>query len=96
MISKFCYKYRDYRIRNVWGLDCYTRKCIELILSYENLNAEEIKAIEYFIQKILLPTINNQDSDIAYNITFSIFEILERYGMYFGFCKRLLCYVLMV
>jgi hypothetical protein len=62
----------------VWGIDSYTRKMIELaIRDNQNTCKASVKSIVSFVERKLLPTINAQHVDEAYNICFSLQSIIE-------------------
>ena len=51
--------------KDVWGIDCYTRKNIVLAIG-NHLASEEEKT--FFVEKVLLPHINMQASDVAWDM----------------------------
>lgn len=62
----------------VWGIDCYTRKMVEMAI--EDSCAEKKKpvaAIKHFIEKKLLPTINCQPVQSAHNMAAAARTLLE-------------------
>eukprot|EP01032_Pedospumella_encystans_P011036 gene11036-12868_t len=54
----------------VWGIDCYTRRMVEMAIE-DRVDSEQrdAKSIKKFIERALLPTINDQPSDKAYDMT---------------------------
>lgn len=54
----------------VWGIDCYTRKMVELSIE-DRVPAEKVSStsIQRFIEKILLPAINRQPPELAHNMS---------------------------
>ena len=65
----------------VWGIDCYTRRMIELAILDNVAHSDGVVtsgvAVTRFIEKRLLPTVNAQDPDRAHNITYSLRSVLE-------------------
>lgn len=60
----------------VWGIDCYTRRMIELVIQDNCFKSDET-SIKYYVERLLLPTINEMPPDIAHNIKYSIKRIIE-------------------
>lgn len=62
----------------VWGIDCFTRKMIEVAIE-ERLKAKTYSAFfaKEFIEKFLLPTINKQSPDAAHDMSRSLNAIIE-------------------
>lgn len=60
----------------VWGIDCYTRKMIELVIK-DNINDANDNEIKHFVEKLLLPSINTQNPEKAHNMTFAADYILN-------------------
>ena len=62
----------------VWGIDCYSRRMVEMAVEdrvpSKRRDADKIRR---FIERRLLPTINAQASDKAYNMVNSINAIIE-------------------
>lgn len=46
---------RDLQMVDCWGIDCYSRTLIQLLLSHFNIS---LNTIEYFLQRCLLPIIS--------------------------------------
>lgn len=71
----------------VWGMDCYTRRMIELIVNdtcghlYPAAPGSEcsgaVLAAQYFIEKILLPCMNTQAPDEAHDMSVTL-EAIEK------------------
>lgn len=62
----------------VWGIDSYTRRMVELAIE-DRLPPKRRPphAVKFFIEKLLLPTINSQPIAVAHNITASLKDIIE-------------------
>ena len=58
--------------KDVWGIDCHTRKNIVLAIG-DNMTGEEK---DHFIESILLPRINQQNSSNAYDMNVSLDSIV--------------------
>lgn len=62
----------------VWGIDCYTRRMIEITLEDRlpkasgDIAASSTTSIKKFVERVLLPTINKQPSDQAHNMACSL------------------------
>lgn len=73
----------------VWGIDCYTRRNIELILcesigSKCNLSEEEcynnntiVSQAQDYIEQFLLPTINMQSPEVAHDLSCSLGTLIK-------------------
>ena len=73
----------------VWGIDCYTRRMVEMAIE-DRVNSEQrdAKSIKKFIERALLPTINDQPSDKAYDMTNTVNAILQVRHDLFPFCHE--------
>lgn len=62
----------------VWGIDCYTRRMVEMAIE-DRVPAEQRneKTIKKFIERALLPTINDQAPEHAHDMTYTILAILK-------------------
>lgn len=62
----------------VWGIDCYTRRMVEMAIE-DRVDSErrDAKSIKKFIERALLPTINDQPSDKAHDMTNTVNAILQ-------------------
>jgi hypothetical protein len=63
----------------VWGMDCYTRRMVELTIG-DRVEQKELvteKAVQTFIEKKLLPAINAQPADKAHNMKNAVQAIIE-------------------
>ena len=60
----------------VWGIDCYTRRMVELSIEDHGKELFNLKTVHTFIEKRLLPTINAQSSDTAHNMSVALEAIL--------------------
>jgi hypothetical protein len=61
----------------VWGIDCYTRRMVELAIE-DNVVPKELyneTNVTRFIEKQLLPSINAQESNKAHNMYFALQSI---------------------
>lgn len=69
---------KDLKEAPVWGVDCYTRRMIELSIE-DHLPASSWTTFSVikFIEKTLLPAINAQPSDKAHNMTESLHYIIQ-------------------
>jgi hypothetical protein len=62
----------------VWGIDCFTRRMVEMAIEDRVPSAQRSSLIiAAFIEKKLLPAINAQRSESAHNMTFALQFILE-------------------
>ena len=73
----------------VWGMDCYTRRLIELIIDdtcgrHQYPTAAPgsdcsgaVLAAQYFVEKILLPCMNTQAPDEAHDMSVSLAAIAK-------------------
>lgn len=57
----------------VWGIDCYTRRMVELSIEerVKPVGLFKIENVRIFIERYLLPAINIQPLDLAYNMYYS-------------------------
>lgn len=62
----------------VWGIDCYSRRMIELAIE-ERLKAKKYSAVfvKEFIEKLLLPAINRQSPEVAHDMSRSLNAIIQ-------------------
>jgi hypothetical protein len=66
----------------VWGIDCYTRRMVELAIS-DNVEKSVLKSygspqnITFFIERKLLPAINAQTPDNGHNMLISLLFIVD-------------------
>jgi hypothetical protein len=60
----------------VWGIDCYTRRMVELSIEDHAKELFDPKAVHTFIEKRLLPTINAQSSEMAHNMSVALEAIV--------------------
>lgn len=62
----------------VWGIDCYTRRMVEMAIEDRVPFAQrDAKTIKRFIERALLPTINDQAPEKAHDMTYTIMTILS-------------------
>lgn len=59
----------------VWGIDSHTRSIIEFILKDRHPKAQP-NDIRYFIERILLPSINALPSNLAYHMPHALNDIV--------------------
>ena len=60
-------------MKDTWGLDCYTRSLIQVILTYYTPASAAaastlLCSIQSFLQDALLPSINSLPKEIAHDI----------------------------
>jgi hypothetical protein len=69
---------KDLKEVPVWGIDCYTRKMIELSIE-DRVPAERVsqKKMEHFVERMLLPAINTIKPEIAHNMTHALNYLVE-------------------
>jgi hypothetical protein len=68
----------DVKEAPVWGIDCYTRRMIELAIEDGVLNGKQLKhAIKYFVEKLLLPAINAQRIEKAHDMKEALIYLIE-------------------
>jgi hypothetical protein len=69
---------KDLKEIPVWGIDCYTRRMIELSIA-DNVDPSKRNPLweRHFIERMLLPAINAQDSDKAHNMSYALRYIVE-------------------
>ena len=60
----------------VWGIDCYTRRMVELSIEDHAKELFNLKTVHTFIEKRLLPTINAQSADTAHNMAVALEAIV--------------------
>lgn len=62
----------------VWGIDCYTRRMVEMAIE-DRVPSEQRneKTIKQFIERALLPTINDQAPEKAHDMTHTVMAILN-------------------
>jgi hypothetical protein len=60
----------------VWGIDCYTRRMVELSIEDHAKELYNLKTVHTFIEKRLLPTINAQSSEMAHNMSVALEAIV--------------------
>ena len=60
----------------VWGIDCYTRRMVELSVEDHAKELFDLKTVHTFIEKRLLPTINAQSSETAHNMSIALEAIV--------------------
>ena len=60
----------------VWGIDCYTRRMVELSIEDHAKELFDLKTVHTFIEKRLLPTINAQSSETAHNMSIALEAIV--------------------
>ncbi len=83
----------------VWGIDCYTRRMVELSIQ-DRVDEEEAtpEALKTFIERRLLPAINRQAPELAHNMNYAINSLLEvrlLYSMFFIFVSNSQQYIYM-
>jgi len=62
----------------VWGIDCYTRRMVEISIEDRVPKYErDFSTVNDFIEHCLLPAINAQPSDRAFNMYYATISILE-------------------
>ncbi len=61
----------------VWGIDCYTRRMVELSIIDRVGDEATPEALKTFIERRLLPSINRQAPELAHNMNYAINSILE-------------------
>lgn len=61
---------RDVMIKDTWGIDCYTRHSIEILLQ---LLGWESSLVTTFIRTVLAPTINQQTPTTAFDMRYELF-----------------------
>lgn len=64
----------DIQIQNVWGMDCYTRRCLEISIMAIG------KSLEYaqnYIRVYIARTINSLPSDDAYNMNNTLIKLTD-------------------
>lgn len=62
----------------VWGIDCYTRKMVELVLEDRvPSHMYNSKQVKHFIERFLLPAINAQSEENAHNMQFAASYIMK-------------------
>lgn len=69
---------KDVKEVPVWGIDCYTRRMVEMSIE-DRVPREKRseKLIKKFIDRRLLPTINDQAPDKAHDMNFTINAIIK-------------------
>jgi hypothetical protein len=72
----------DFQTRPVWGIDCYTRRMIELTIedaykADKRASKFKIERVHEFIRRKLLPAINAQDVARAHNMDYALSAIME-------------------
>lgn len=81
----------------VWGIDCYTRKMIELSIDNRLFHIAPLLkktctslTLKDFIERTVLPTINQQSPEEAHNLLLSIQAILQVWtvSLFVLFCWR--------
>ena len=60
----------------VWGIDCYTRRMVELSIEDHAKELFDLKTVHTFIEKRLLPTINAQSIDTAHDMSVALEAIV--------------------
>ena len=60
----------------VWGIDCYTRRMVELSIEDHAKELFNLKTVHTFIEKRLLPTINAQSADTAHDMSVALDAIV--------------------
>ena len=60
----------------VWGIDCYTRRMVELSIEDHAKELYNLKTVHTFIEKRLLPTINAQSTDTAHDMSVALDAIV--------------------
>lgn len=70
---------KDLKEVPVWGIDCYTRRNVEIAIEdrCSSATSKTLVNIQRFIEKKLLPAINAQEVDKAHNMTCALNHILE-------------------
>ena len=69
---------KDVKEVPVWGIDCYTRRMVEMALEDRvPVDRRDEEKIRKFIERRLLPTINDQAPEKAHNMLNSINAIIE-------------------
>jgi hypothetical protein len=70
---------RDIMEAPVWGIDCYTRRMIELVISdalqLEDQNQSNL--VGEFIERKILPAINAQSPEKAHNLKYALQHLSE-------------------
>lgn len=74
---------KDVKEVPVWGIDCYTRRMVEMSIE-DRVPSERRTAalIRKFVERRLLPTINDQVPSKAHDMTNSILVIIEVRNMF--------------
>lgn len=72
----------------VWGIDCYTRRIIELCLQSSAAMSTTKKSITAFVEQTLLPTINSLPEDHAHNMKHVLSKIVQVSKQMSCVCKR--------
>jgi molybdopterin/thiamine biosynthesis adenylyltransferase len=69
---------KDLKEIPAWGIDCYTRKMVELAIE-DRVAAEKrtAKSVTYFIQRQLLPSINRIEASKAHDMSYALLAIIE-------------------
>jgi hypothetical protein len=69
---------KDVKEAPVWGIDCYTRRMVELAIEDRVAGSKKMPhAIKHYVEKCLLPAINFQAPENAHNIKFALEYLLQ-------------------
>ena len=67
----------------VWGIDCFTRRNIEMAVEDRVPSARHTAAsVKRFIERRVLPTINQQAPEVAHNMSLTASSIIEVSSVY--------------
>lgn len=69
---------KDVKEVPVWGIDCYTRRMVEMSIEDRVPNARRTEAtIRTFVERRLLPAINDQNPSKAHDMTHAVTAIIQ-------------------
>ena len=70
---------KDVKEVPVWGMDCYTRRMVELAIEDRVPGSNRLPlAIQHFIEKTLLPAINDQPPNLAHDMKEALSAIIRK------------------
>lgn len=70
--KKFISPEKDIKIQNVWGMDCYSRKCLEISIQ---AIGKSLQYAQEYIKVHIQRTINTISSESAHNLNYTLIKL---------------------